>query len=131
MTAFFDTNILVYAFSDDETRRDQAQRVLTSDGIISVQVCNEFANVLRKKQRQPWPLVESALAVVRARFDAIRPITITTHAAAVLLAREHGLGFYDALIVASALEAGCDTLLSEDLQHGRRFGHLAIRNPFL
>lgn len=59
------------------------------------------------------------------------PITLETHVAAVTLAREHRLSFYDALIVAAALEAGCDTLFSEDLQHGRTIGPLRIRNPFV
>ncbi|TMJ22041.1 MAG: PIN domain-containing protein [Alphaproteobacteria bacterium] len=48
-----------------------------------------------------------------------------------LLARDHGLAFYDALIVAAALEAGCDTLFTEDMQHGRKFGSLTIINPFI
>jgi predicted nucleic acid-binding protein len=48
-----------------------------------------------------------------------------------MLAREHGLVFYDALIVASAIEAGCDTLYTEDMQHTRAIGGLTIRNPFL
>jgi predicted nucleic acid-binding protein len=47
------------------------------------------------------------------------------------LACDHNLSVYDALIVASALEAGCDRLYSEDLQHGRVFGALTVRNPFL
>src|SRR5437764_662000 len=47
------------------------------------------------------------------------------------LARDHGLAFYDALIVAAALEAGCDTLFTEDMQHGRKFGSLTIINPFI
>ena len=59
------------------------------------------------------------------------PITLETHGNAVALARDHGLAFYDALIVASAIEAGCDTLFSEDMQHGRKIGGLAIVNPFL
>ncbi len=46
-------------------------------------------------------------------------------------ARDHGLSFYDALIVAAAVEAGCDTLFSEDMQHGRSISGLAIVNPFL
>ena len=46
------------------------------------------------------------------------------------LAREHGLSFYDALIVAAAIEAGCDTLFTEDMQHGRKFAGLTIVNPF-
>jgi predicted nucleic acid-binding protein len=49
----------------------------------------------------------------------------------VFLARDHRLSFYDALIVASAIEAGCDLLYTEDMQHGRSIGGLAIVNPFL
>jgi predicted nucleic acid-binding protein len=40
------------------------------------------------------------------------------------------LAFYDALIVAAAIEAGCDTLFTEDMQHGRKFGSLTVVNPF-
>ncbi len=47
------------------------------------------------------------------------------------LARDSGLAFYDALIVASAIEARCDMLYSEDMQHGRQFGGLTVVNPFL
>ena len=43
---------------------------------------------------------------------------------------KHRLSFWDALIVQAALEGNCKTLLSEDMQHGRRFGDLAIQNPF-
>ena len=57
----------------------------------------------------------------------IAPITSATHAAAVALARDHSLAFYDALILAAAIEAGCETLYSEDFQHGRRFGDLHDR----
>lgn len=63
-------------------------------------------------------------------MGVVVPITIGTHEAAVALAREHAFNFYDALIVASALEAGCDTLFTEDMQHGRTIGGLAIWNPF-
>lgn len=48
-----------------------------------------------------------------------------------MFARDHNLAFYDALIVAAAIEGGCDTLWSEDMQHGRVIGGLTIRNPFL
>ena len=52
-------------------------------------------------------------------------------AAAFALARDQSLAFYDALILAAAIEAGCETLYSEDFQHGRRFGDCTIVNPFL
>ena len=70
------------------------------------------------------------MADVRAALDPVRPIGVETHEAALALAGNNGLGFYDALILAAALEAGCDILLSEDLQAGRRIGSLAIVNPF-
>ena len=47
------------------------------------------------------------------------------------LARSHDFSFYDALIVASAIAAGCDTLLTEDLQAGRRIAGMTIVNPFV
>ena len=43
---------------------------------------------------------------------------------------QYGFSFYDSLIVAAALEAGCTRLYSEDLQHGQRVDHLTIQNPF-
>lgn len=130
MKPFLDTNILVYAQSED-SRSVRAQSLLESGGIVSVQVLNEFANVLRRKLGRNWSEIVEALDDVRVLLAPALPLTAETHAAAVALAREHGFGFYDALIVASALEAGCDTLLTEDMQHGRIVGALAIRNPFL
>lgn len=91
---------------------------------------NEFVQVARKKLRHDWPQIELALGLFRASLDDIVPLTLDTHTGAVSLAREHGLSFYDALIVAAALESGCDTLFSEDMQHGRSIGGLTIVNPF-
>jgi predicted nucleic acid-binding protein len=130
VSAFFDSNILIYAFSTD-VRRDRALAMIAGGGVISVQVLNEFANVLRKKQKQEWPVIEAALHSLRFRFSDIVPLTLETHDAALALAREHGLAFYDALIIAAAAEAGCDTLYSEDMQHDRTIADLTIRNPFI
>jgi predicted nucleic acid-binding protein len=127
---FFDSNILIYAYSTDR-RRQHAIEALAQGGWISAQVLNEFTNVLRVKQKQEWSAIELAVASVRRQFPDVRPLTAETHAAALALARDHGFAFYDALIVAAAIEAGCDTLYSEDLQHGRSIGGLAIVNPFL
>jgi predicted nucleic acid-binding protein len=126
---FFDTNILVYAFLDI-AKRDKAIAVLAEGGRISVQVLNEFTNVARQKRQRPWPEIEAAITVIHEWFPDIVPLTEQTDARALALARDHGLSFYDALIVAAAQEAGCDTLFTEDMQHGRKFGHLTIVNPF-
>ena len=130
MSAFFDSNILVYAFSTDN-RRQVALTTIAGGGAISAQVLNEFTNVLRRKQRQDWPVIEAAVQSIRFRFPDIAPLTADTHAAALTLARDHTLAFYDAQIVAAAIEAGCDILYTEDMQHGRSIGALTIVNPFL
>jgi predicted nucleic acid-binding protein len=128
--AFFDTNILVYTTTSDR-RKQQAAACLSRGGVASVQVLNEFVHVARRKLRTDWPQIEIALEQFRTSLEDILPVTLKTHDSAVALARDHGLAFYDALIVAAAVEAGCDTLFSEDMQHGRSIGGLAIVNPFL
>jgi predicted nucleic acid-binding protein len=128
--AFFDTNILVYTTTSD-TKKQRAADCLRRGGLVSVQVLNEFVHVALRKLRHDWPQIEFALGQFRDSLDDVVPITMNTHISAVSLARDHGLSFYDALIVAAATEAGCDTLFSEDMQHGRTIGGLAIVNPFL
>lgn len=127
---FFDTNILVYAFAADDPRGSPAEALIADGGIVGVQVLNEFTNVTRRKLRWQWDRIEAALAVIEELLGPARPLTAAIHAKAVMLAREHGLSFYDALIVGAALDANCELLCSEDLQHGRKFGSLRIENPF-
>jgi predicted nucleic acid-binding protein len=128
---FLDTNILVYASLSDDPRRLRAEQILLAGGTISAQVLNEFTNVARAKLGWSWAEIEATLDLVRSRLSRVRALTADTHAAALVLARDHGFAFYDALIVAAAIEAGCDILYSEDMQHGRVIGGLTIRNPFV
>jgi predicted nucleic acid-binding protein len=128
--AFLDTNIIVYAFSSNDPRREKAEALLHAGGIISVQVLNEFVNVSRRKIRRDWDEIQDALSILKTLLDPPRPLTADTHEAAIGLARKYRLGFYDALIVAAALRAGCSTLLSEDLQSGQAIERLTIHNPF-
>ena len=95
-----------------------------------MQVLNEFAAVSRRKQRRDWREIDEAVADVLTTADPPLAITLDLHISARALAEDHLLSFYDALIVASAIEAGCDTLYSEDMQHGRAIGGVAIVNPF-
>ena len=128
MKAFFDTNILVYTATSD-AKKQRAAECLASGGLASVQVLNEFVHVARRKLHHDWPQVELALGLFRASLDDVVPVTLDTHTGAVLLAREHDLFFYDALIVAAALEAGCDTLFTEDMQHGCKIRRPHHRQP--
>jgi predicted nucleic acid-binding protein len=127
---FFDTNILIYA-QQTEPRGRIARELLASGGAISVQVLNEFTSVAQRKLLLNWTDIKLAVADVELTCGEALGLTAATHRQAVELARDHKLAFYDALIVASALEAGCSRLLTEDLQHGRKFGPLKIENPFL
>lgn len=130
MKAFFDTNILIYANVSDP-RKDRALSIIAQGGgYISVQVLNEFTNVLRRKLSKTWEEIALSLADVKDAFPVVLPITEATHSAAFSIARANEINFYDALIVASALEGGCGTLWTEDLQDGRAFGPLIARNPF-
>lgn len=130
MSAFLDTNILVYA-QQSGAKAEISQRLIIEGGTISVQVLNELANVLRKKLGRSWRDIELVLDDIDNALDPALPLTAKANRAALALARDHNLGFYDGLIVASALEAGCDTLFSEDMQHGRKFGSIGIVNPFI
>ena len=127
---FFDTNVLIYAFAAEDARSARAESLIAEGGVIGVQVLNEFTKVTRRKLRWQWDQIEAALAVLEELFGALAPLTTAIHARAVVLAREHELSFYDALIVAAAQDAGCRTLFSEDLQHGHKFGTLTVENPF-
>jgi predicted nucleic acid-binding protein len=128
---FLDTNVLIYAVARGDPRADRAAELLRSGGTISVQVLNEFANVARRKLGWPWADIIDALGAIRIMCPDPRPIDVAIHEAALAIAARDGLAFYDALLIASALEAGCDEFLSEDMQDGRVIaGRLTIRNPF-
>jgi predicted nucleic acid-binding protein len=129
--AFFDSNVLIYAMVSGDSRRERAQQLIAQGGVISVQVLNEFAAVARRTMGMPWEDVIAALDAVRILFPSPVSITLATHETALKVAQRYGFGIYDAQIAASALEAGCDVLYSEDLQDGQLIEtKLRVQNPF-
>jgi predicted nucleic acid-binding protein len=129
--SFFDTNILVYLASGDRAKADRAEQVVAAGGAISVQVLNELANVAGRKMRLSWTDTHAFLWMIRGLLQ-VHAVTIETHETGLVLAERHGFSTYDAMIVASALRAGCDTLWSEDMQDGMVIEEsLRIANPFL
>jgi predicted nucleic acid-binding protein len=128
--SFFDTNVLIYVASADPAKADRAEKLLGEGGAISVQVLNEIANVVRRKMQMSWTETRSFLSVLRGLLT-VHPITTETHEEGLTLAERHNLSIYDAMIAASALHAECDTLWSEDMQHGMVIeDRLRIINPF-
>ncbi len=128
--SFLDTNVLVYIASGDPAKADRAETVVGGGGAISVQVLNELTNVARRKIRLSWQETRSLLSTLRGLL-AVHPITVEIHETGLALAERYNLATFDAMIVASALHADCDTLWSEDMQHGMELdGRLRVVNPF-
>ena len=129
--AFLDSNTLLYLISADAAKADRIEELLVDGGVISVQVLNEFTAVARRKFSLPWSEIEVALDPIRAAFD-IEAVTLETYDLAVTVAQRFHYKIYDSLIIAAALIAGCDTLYSEDMQHGHVIAdRLTILNPFI
>lgn len=128
--SFFDTNVLLYTASSDTAKADRAENLIKDGGTISVQVLNEIANVARRKMNLSWVDTRALLVMVRALLD-VRPLTVEIHERALAIADRYGLSVYDAVIVASALDAESDVLWSEDMHDGLVIDNrLRISNPF-
>lgn len=127
---FFDSNTLLYLISADTFKSTRIQTYLEDGGSISVQVLNEFTNVARCKHRLEITDIRPVLEDLCEVLDVL-PVTLEIHKAGIGIIERYKLSTYDSMIVGAALESGCDTLLSEDMQDGlvveRR---LTIRNPF-
>lgn len=127
---FFDTNLLLYLFSASAAKADAVEELLAEGGLASVQVLNEFAAVARRKLKMSFTEISESLDALTGILQ-ITPLTLDTHRLGLEIAQRYGFSVYDSMIVASALEAGCDQLLTEDLQHSQRIGDsLRVINPF-
>jgi predicted nucleic acid-binding protein len=132
---FLDTNILVYAYDSSDPRKQSiaqelTRRALAGEFLISVQVLSEFASTLLHKISPP-ATAEQLLTIL----DALAPIkTIAADQETVRRAVEargaYGVHFYDAMIIATAEQAACHRIWSEDLNPGQSYFGLTVENPF-
>ncbi len=130
--AFIDNNVIVYGYSRLELmKREKALSiVLEPDAATSIQVLNEFSNVMRKKFKEPYSMIRLAVEEIIAGLE-IFPIDVSTIQSAIDLGESHGYSHYDSLILATALQNGCTKLYSEDFHDGQLInGTLKIINPF-
>ncbi len=131
---FLDTNILVYADDQDSPEKQAAAIQLIGEcftsrkGVISTQVLQEYF-VAATRMLGVSPEIARRKVELLAGLEVV-PINVENILAAIDLQRLHGHSFWDALILQSALGAGCTICFSEDLQHGRSLGRLKIINPF-
>jgi predicted nucleic acid-binding protein len=136
VTTFVDTNVLVYARDASEPDKHSRARTwmehlwLTQSGRTSVQVLNEYYVTVTRKLS---PGLDQATARNDVRdLGAWRPSVVERSTMVIAWDLEDGssLSWWDSLVVASAIELGCDRLLTEDLQDGQNFGSLVVTNPF-
>jgi predicted nucleic acid-binding protein len=135
---FLDTGVFVSCFDRDAPARARRayqlirQAVSTRKGTTSCQVAQEFFRLAFGRFEQPMTPAEAErfLAVV---FRPLLPVQVSPAllGEALRLAARERLAWRDALVVAAALQAECETLFSEDLPHGQRIGELRVQNPFL
>lgn len=128
---FLDTNIIVYALAENDPRAERAGDLLAAGATISVQVLNEFISLARTpKFDMPWQDIREAEAIILSTCR-VESLTIDTHSLALDIAERYKVHVYDALIIAAAINAGCDVLYSEDMQNGMAIeDRLTIVNPF-
>lgn len=128
--AFFETNVLIYAFAKDDPRSQVAERLLAGGGVVGVQMLNEFVSIALRKLSMNWNEALEALSAIRLLCAPPAPLTLATHDMALQIARQHRYNIYDALVIAAALESSCSTLYSEDMHDGQMIDGLTIHNPF-
>ncbi|ACO32571.1 MULTISPECIES: PIN domain-containing protein [Acidobacterium] len=134
---FLDTNIFVYAFDQSAPAKAKKAQQLIRDalrsglGVISYQVVQEFFNVALRNFTQKMTVEEAEqfLAITLRPLLAVHS-SPALYSEALHLHARHKLSWFDSLIVSAAIEAQCDLLYSEDLQHGQKFGGLKVQNPF-
>ena len=132
--SFLDSNVLIYTDDHSAPEKQAIALALVEGGqadrgtFVSTQVLEEYFSAATRKLG-----VDAAIARRKVElFSQLNVILITVDdiLGAIDLHRLHRISFWDALLVHSARRAGCTTLLTEDLQDGRRFDGIVVRNPF-
>ena len=133
---FIDTNILVYAYDNDAgIKNRQAKQLLkrlwlTGTGCISVQVLQEFHNVITRRISIPLSKSQSASLIRSYAAWHVHSPTVADVAKAIELQDRYQTSFWDALILHSATQMNCTTVWSEDLNNGQFYGIVQVHNPF-
>lgn len=133
---FIDSNVIVYLFDETNTaKRLRAEQLVQwslehGTGCISYQVVQETLNVVTRKLGVTPESVQRLFDDVLVPLWQVNP-TRSLYRRGLSIQSRYAFSFYDALIVAATLEAGCKRLYTEDMQHGQRIQNLTIQNPFV
>lgn len=133
---FVDTNVLIYAYDLDAKKKHEIAKEVLRElwrervGILSPQVLQEFYVNVTRKILQPIS-IESARMAVNSYAVWCTDVTSAEITSAFQIEDQSRIGFWDALIVASALKCGAVRILSEDLNPGQIIAGIRVENPFL
>jgi predicted nucleic acid-binding protein len=133
---FLDTNILVYAYDRHDPRKQGIAQSILVDGTdnesaaLSVQVLGEFFNVVTRQIKKPMSSDEAKEAIELFSTLFIQEIDLAMVERAIDTHKIYRISYWDALIVSAAERAGCQRILSEDLNDGQLFHSILISNPF-
>ncbi|MBM3756635.1 MAG: PIN domain-containing protein [Acidobacteria bacterium] len=135
--AFFDSNVLIYAFDSEAGQRGERARTLlgmaarTGAGVLSYQVFQELISVMQKKYRVKPSTAEMKQILAKTRKDFLVVESSGELLASALDFRERfNFSWYDSLIVAAARQTECEVLVSEDMHDGLDIDGMRIINPF-
>ena len=135
--AFVDTNVVVYAHDARDLRKQRIAQDLLEDlsiqsqAVVSSQVVQEFCYVMLRGERPFMATTDLKTVLTEILFPLMNHTPDPSfYESALDLSNRYSLGYYDALIVQAAIDLGCDTLYSEDLQDGQKFAKLTVINPF-
>ena len=127
---FFDTTTLLYLLSSDSKKADWVSSNLQQSNVISVQVLNEFTSASLRKIKISHAELDEFLDLFTSIFSVMK-LDMETFNTGLMISRQYGYQHYDSMIIAAALEAGCERLYSEDMQHRQIINKkLQIVNPF-
>ena len=134
---FLDSNILIYAYDkSDRVKEQRAQEVLKEGfdqgtAFLSTQVLSEFFVTVTRKIKTPLTTASAVNVIV---WISTRPVVSTDVGlvtSAIQIHHQQKISYWDALILAAAERAGCETIYSEDLSHNQKYGAVTVRNPFV
>lgn len=133
---FVDTNILIYAHDVSAGQKQARARQLIEDlwqsgmGCLSIQVLQEFYVNVTQKVTRPLPVEEAAQIVADLSAWEVHRPRAEDVLEAIRLQERYQVAFWDAMVVASAIALGCQTLWSEDLNAGQAYGQVQVQSPF-
>ena len=129
--SFLDSNIILYNYMNTEVaKKNLSERLIKrAEHVISAQVIGEVCNNLRKKLQYTPDELEGVIEELYVSFNIIS-VDKNVYLRVPGLLRKYSVSFWDSLIIAAALDSGCTTLYSEDMQDGLKIDFLTIVNPF-